>query len=454
MTCYLGYNKDPRLRDISSSGGAVRGVLLDLLDNKTVDAAIVTDVYANRPTTIITADPFQTKNVSNTIYSPANPLEALKHIEKGKKYAMVGLPCHINTLKRLQGYGIGKEVVFTISLFCNHLPSEEWGKEIIRKSGELRFRGKGSPFTNSLHPWPGDKYMPETCRECYLKRVSEESDLSCGDPWFYKSNDIGDGKTVTKANTAKGQQAINDSKNVIFEECEDKTELYPLKPRKSQKEMPCYWWTCERDVVNFGDYITPLLITEFGYKPVNFDKEKHAEQLYIIGSHPYQQTSKMKIWGAGCDSENPPLRFMDNAEIYALRGKHTAEKYGVKDVPFYDPAFLMPVLFPIIKNTQDYILYIPHHSRKNIPAPEGTEIIDIMANRDNFFDILHKIVNAKKVISSSLHTQIICQAYEIPFEFIGDMWSAKFKDLETAPDTKGLIKAFPYPILNWRTLNA
>ena len=441
MSVYLAYSKYPDIRRSASSGGAVKSILLDLMESKRVDYVIITRMNGRSPETIITDKKEEILNNTNSIYQPTNPLSALNRLSKGKKYALVGLPCHIHNLKRLQGYGIAKEIIFTIALFCNHTPSKEWSDTITGES--LSYRGEGSPFVNSLHNWPGEKYMPETCRNCYLSRISDEADICAGDPWYYKNNDIGEGKTLVKTNNT-------DFKSVVFEEVEDKTDKYPLKPRAKQIEIPVYWWTLERDIVNFGDYITPLIVREFGYKPVNFDPAKHKEQLYIIGSHPYQQKVKMKIWGAGCDSANPPLDFLKRSDVYALRGLHSSEKYGKYNIPLSDPGFLLPYLFPIKREPEDYTLFIPHHKQFNNPAPEGMEKVNIMVHRDKWFDLLRKIINAKKVYSSSLHAQIICKAYGVPFEIIGKT-SIKFKDLEVEHNPLELLKVFPYPILNWRT---
>ena len=94
--------KDETIRHAASSGGACRTISAALLDKGLVDKVIVTRATDNpyQPETIITDKISDlTSDRLNSIYSPTSPLTALKNLEKGLKYAFVGLPCHITGLE-------------------------------------------------------------------------------------------------------------------------------------------------------------------------------------------------------------------------------------------------------------------------------------------------------------------------------------------------------------------
>lgn len=451
---YLAYSKDISIRFNASSGGAVKSILIDLLSQRIVDKAIITVIDGLKPKSIITNDVREICTNANSIYYPTNPLTCLPLLRPNEKYILVGLPCHIHTIKRLQTYGIAKEIIFTISLFCNHTPDPSWTSEIIERHGcsSICYRKGGSPFYNSVYGF-SNKHMPVTCKNCYLNRISAESDFSAGDPWLYKDCNIGDGKTVLVTNSEAANRYCTTSKMLALEPVDNRLPKYHLDKRCDQAELPIYYWGQDSQRVNFGDYIAELIVREFGYLPVEYNRTKHQYALYIIGSHPYKRKFPLKIWGAGCDSMRPNLEFLKSSDIYALRGAFSASKYE-KNVPLGDPAFLLPRLFPLIKQTGDYDLYIPHNIQRNVPGPPHAVFVDIMVQRKDWFAFLLQIVNARHVYTSSLHVVITCKAYRVPYTIYGQT-SCKFEDLRNGNqnhDMDRLLDSFPFPILNWRVL--
>ena len=128
---------DPQVQAVCTDGGVVTSLLLYLLDHNFIEGAIVskrTDLFARRPTIartraeIIAAAGSQYSGSSHleelggkySTYAPILPevksLEAryLRHI------AVVGTPCQINTIKKMQCLGIlpAHLIEYTIGLFC------------------------------------------------------------------------------------------------------------------------------------------------------------------------------------------------------------------------------------------------------------------------------------------------------------------------------------------------
>jgi coenzyme F420 hydrogenase subunit beta len=128
---------DQAIRDVATDGGVVTALLLFMLENHLIDGAIV-----SRKTSILSREPLlaTTRNEliaaagshfggsshleelgdRYTTYSPT--LSAVKGLKSGnlQRVAMVGTPCQIRTVRKMQCLGIlpAHIVTFTIGLFC------------------------------------------------------------------------------------------------------------------------------------------------------------------------------------------------------------------------------------------------------------------------------------------------------------------------------------------------
>ena len=447
MKTFLTHSILPNIRNLSSSGGAVKTMLFDILSKKKIDYAIITRINNNKIETVITNN---TKDIlsqkTNSIYSPTNPLQVLDKLKTDKKYAIVLLPCHAHTLKRLQSYGIAKEIIFTISLLCNHTP-DQYHTNLNFMGKDILYRCSGG-IPNTVCSFPNKGFMPITCQQCYLDRSGKDADVSAGDPWHYKKHNLGNGKTVIRLNTKRAEEYKKYFTDIVWDEVEDKIDKYKLEPRHKQHTIPINYWKCNESVINYGDYIPELILKEFGYNPVPFNHKVHVSSMYMIGSHPYRQTGNMCVWGAGCDEAKPKLDFLKRSSVFALRGKESARIYNV-DVPVCDPAFLLPLLFPIKRKESGDKIFIPHFKQRSLTPPKGSKLIDIFVAKDKWWELFMQIVNASYVYTSSLHVAVTCQAYNVPYEVYGKI-SYKWKDIEERYNPIDILKAFPLPILNWR----
>ena len=128
---------DQAIRDVATDGGVVTALLIYMLENHLIDGAIV-----SRKTSILSREPLlaTTRNEliaaagshfggsshleelgdRYTTYSPT--LSAVKGLKSGnlQRVAMVGTPCQIRTVKKMQCLGIlpAHIVTFAIGLFC------------------------------------------------------------------------------------------------------------------------------------------------------------------------------------------------------------------------------------------------------------------------------------------------------------------------------------------------
>ena len=185
-------------------------ILVYLLESQTVDSAIVTRTGGPSnplvPETIVTdskEDILSTR--TNSVYAVNNPFCVLKGLAYDKKYAFVGLPCHVRNLRALQKKGNYRNIVIVIGLLCNHTPNIEFTKGILQKSNakeedvqEIEYRGSGWPGGFTAHLKNGQKTFialqdywsndlnngPEMCKYC--SEIAEAADIYVGDPWNLK----------------------------------------------------------------------------------------------------------------------------------------------------------------------------------------------------------------------------------------------------------------------------
>ena len=211
---YIGHATEPEVRYRASSGGVVTGLLVYALEEGIIDGALVIRMNRDlpwKPESFIakTRDEIIEASASKYCPVPANiMIRELLSAQEDKKFAVVGLPCHIQGIRKAeQTYKKLKErVVLHIGLFCSHndtfwqtdylLRSMDASKDDIKS---IRYRGDGWPGTMSVQLRSGkDSSMPyhkaifphvlwfnavNRCLYC-CDLTAELADVSVGDPWI------------------------------------------------------------------------------------------------------------------------------------------------------------------------------------------------------------------------------------------------------------------------------
>ncbi|MFO7996475.1 MAG: polysaccharide pyruvyl transferase family protein, partial [Dehalococcoidia bacterium] len=281
--------------------------------------------------------------------------------------------------------------------------------------------------------------------------------------------------------------------------------------RKFFADRVLIWhWREERKHINFGDYITEVLVKEFGYKTLNYCNASALKALptfdfclLIIGSELHRgmmdhlDVAQLYVWGQGkghgeyFDITREP--YSNKVKIFAVRGPHTIRQLNLDErTPIGDPALLMPLFVHVKRNPAEYkITYIPHWTnRANWEAKKGKlgaeRFVDIMCTRRGFWSKLSEIVSSKFVLTNSFHTAVVCHAYGTPwalcladgdelnfpdkwrdfFEFLGVQdkpvavrnyaeglqWWDEIGSRAKTRDLLPLLDSFPLPIKNKRVL--
>ena len=130
FNCYIGYATDVDIRYNSSSGGLITQLLIFALENKIIDGAIVTKMKKDNPLepeTFIARTKKDIIESSKSKYCPVPLNIVLREIINSKedeKFAIVGLPCHINGIINAEKINkkLKDKIIIKFGIFCNHTP--------------------------------------------------------------------------------------------------------------------------------------------------------------------------------------------------------------------------------------------------------------------------------------------------------------------------------------------
>ena len=162
--CIKGYGEG-RLRVGSSSGGVTLGVVAHALEEGLIDAALVAVRSKEHPWRaepgIITSAKDARRGVRSVM--EAVPVNAALHeavIKMGyRKIGVVGLPCQIHSLRKLQQRGKPKRladaVVFSIGLYCNSTAYYIGIEHLIKEIGGIESLKEIIGMDYRAGDWPG-----------------------------------------------------------------------------------------------------------------------------------------------------------------------------------------------------------------------------------------------------------------------------------------------------------
>ncbi len=179
-----------------------------------------------------------------------------------------------------------------------------------------------------------------------------------------------------------------------------------------------FYWKPSQDEDNFGDALSPLIVEKIVGRPLN--TESSNQQLVAIGSILHFARNNDIIWGSGVHEDNlQGLKKISSLNVRAVRGPLTRKYLIDKKIPcpeiYGDPALLLQTLFPELKPNPilDYIV-IPN--LREISQYEG--LPNLVLPTENYMEIIQKILEAKLVISGSLHGIIVAESFGIPAIFL------------------------------------
>ena len=208
---WFGWASDPAVRHAGASGGVATALMQAALENGLVDGVVAARVSASNALeaeSVICRSPADVTACRGSKYNVVVVNTVLREIlATPGRYALVGLPCHIQGLRLAQRRSrrLRERVVLTLGIFCGLTHEPRATAVAARQAGlrpdELRavsYRGPGWPGGMRLETrrgavrrrdYPGyvDRRFaaltPPRCRICPDALV-ELADISVGDAWL------------------------------------------------------------------------------------------------------------------------------------------------------------------------------------------------------------------------------------------------------------------------------
>ncbi len=205
-----GWATDDALRHAGASGAGLTALLIQLVEDGTVDAvlhvtAAVDPPYGNR--IVVSTSAEEIAAGAGSRYAPSAPLDGIaERLGDPRRYAFVGKPCDVAALRRLAAIDARYDERFPVmlSFFCAGVPSVRGAEQIIERLGvdsgdveEFRYRGNGWPgratatlIDGSQHSmsyadsWGGvlSRHVQLRCTIC-PDGVGQYADVACADAW-------------------------------------------------------------------------------------------------------------------------------------------------------------------------------------------------------------------------------------------------------------------------------
>lgn len=195
------------------------------------------------------------------------------------------------------------------------------------------------------------------------------------------------------------------------------------------QQLPLFYWSSKvfenKDQENYGDILSAQIVSWVSGKEVSFYNAPHRKKswfkkryLMAIGSIMSYTQPKAMVWGSGIISRKDQF---SNATFCAVRGPLSRKRilelgYSCPEV-YGDPAILLPEYYqPTVEKKYQYG-FIPHYVDQEIASGwygDEKDVTVLNLIHDDIFFTTDRILECKKIISSSLHGVIVAQAYGIP----------------------------------------
>ena len=259
--CFIGNSTDPDIRYNSSSGGMITQLLIWALDENIIDGALVTRMSSENP---LHSEPIIARNKADIIeaagskYCPVPSNLALKEIlnsNDGERFAVVGLPCQILGIRKLEKRNsiLKEKIIMHLGLFCSHTLSYNATLFLLGNLGidkfsikKIRYRGEGWPGKLQLVLSDGRNrilplsdyydicfgaFSPKCCTLC-VDHTNILADISFGDAWLSEYRDDNIGKSIIIPRNEVGQNYLN---KALLSNCIEINRIDPNQVTKSQK---------------------------------------------------------------------------------------------------------------------------------------------------------------------------------------------------------------------------
>ena len=301
LACFIGYTNDCYLRYDASSGGIATQLLIYALENKLIDGVLTTRMNREdplEPEPIIAKTKEEITEASKSKYCPVPLNVLLKKIAETdikERFAIVGLPCHIDALRKAEkvNKNLKNKIILSVAIFCSGTPSFFatdfllYKLNINRKDIKmLNYRGDGWPGNLYIKlrdksevkiPYPeywnffGNLFYNDYCLIC-TKWFGKSADISVGDAWLpkiTKKDKIGSSVIVSR--TELGLELLKqiERKNLLtLIDCSPKEIIQSQKGFEKKRERLSLLIKLYKNRIEFPDlsslkyYALPISLRE------------------------------------------------------------------------------------------------------------------------------------------------------------------------------------------------
>lgn len=219
---WTGHSLDRTIRHNAASGGILTHVLCYLLETNRVDAVICVCQDLPEPpkaSVVIASTPEEIMRCSQSVYIPVSTLDALNHLQPGKRYAITCLPDQAAALRQLQldNHPAANQVKYVLGPFTgtalqpaaiqsilrsHHIPKDDSVKSLKWRAGEwpghLEIHMSSGRVIKSKKVYY-NYLIPFFVTQASLQSIdfaNEFCDLSVGDAWSPAFEANGKGHSV------------------------------------------------------------------------------------------------------------------------------------------------------------------------------------------------------------------------------------------------------------------
>lgn len=239
--CLRGHAGDTMLRASTSSGGVISALLTFALEESLIDAALVAGRDPEHPwrcRPMLATDASQVRQGVRSVMEIVPTLELLHWAvvdQKHSRVGIVGLPCHVHAVRKLQRHGkpkgLSKAVSFVLGLFCNSAKYFRGTEHLLKEYGNLQCLSDIAAMDSRGGEWPGSmivmtrdgkmhhvatkgaygsflasgNYKRDRCLVC-IDFTSELADVSVGDVFQRREENRRWGATLVR--TEIGQRLV------------------------------------------------------------------------------------------------------------------------------------------------------------------------------------------------------------------------------------------------------
>jgi coenzyme F420 hydrogenase subunit beta len=242
IQAYVGKSLDENVFRNAQSGGVVTGLVKHLLDSKKIDAVLCAGMtYSSPPRgeVLLVNSSDKLYSTQKSKYVPIPLLENIQsYIKDYENIAVVGLPCHLQGLKKLIGQFpmMREKNILQVGLICDRILSAVSidylsAKATTKTVSHIIFRDKtktGYPGNPTVETSDfevieldskdrmeiKDFFTPGRCRLC-LDKLNVCADIVCGDPHGLDGIDRQNGETLVLVRSQKGKIALTDTEQIL-----------------------------------------------------------------------------------------------------------------------------------------------------------------------------------------------------------------------------------------------